>query len=118
MEEGVMVLLGTGSYLATNDPAVTQGQTVYGLWDNGPSITDGRLSLQVQEVVSGTVQADSVVSLSGGASVTKTRTYGTTTANTVNWNTQKGWYLNLPKQEGGSLTARRLSEKTSSLLRA
>lgn len=99
-EGGVLVVFGTGSYLGTGDPATTQVQTMYGIWDkmNGsPVSSDNHNNLQQQEVFTTTIQATSTVSLSSGTSTTETYSYRTVSSNAVNWNTKYGWYLNLPE---------------------
>jgi len=78
---GVMVFFGTGQYLTTTDPANTQVQTFYGIWDNGTSGTVARTALQAQTIMA------------------ETNEYGfdvrQTSANTIDWATQRGWYMNL-----------------------
>lgn len=78
---GVMVLFGTGQYLTTTDPANKQVQTFYGIWDNGTPGTVTRSTLQAQTIMA------------------ETNEYGydvrQTSANMINWATQRGWYMNL-----------------------
>ena len=88
---GYMVLFGTGQYL-TNSPAGgdlsdTRGQSYYGIRDFGVVIsTTDRSELQAQEIVDqGTLL---------GADVR------TTTRNTVDWASKKGWYLDLLPPSG------------------
>lgn len=71
---GNMVLFGTGKYLELTDNTSTATQTIYGIRDIG-SGTVSATALQLQ-------------TLAGS-----TRTVSTTS---VDWTTQKGWYLDLP----------------------
>jgi len=103
---GVLVIFGTGSYIATSDPATSQVQTIYGIWDkldgNTVDSTD-RNNLQAQTVNTSTVTASSTVSLSGGTTTTETYSYRTVSSNPVNWvatgslSAMNGWYMNLPE---------------------
>lgn len=77
---GVMVYFGTGSYFSTTDTASRATQTVYGLWDRAAPIA-GRKDLQAQTIIGGTSAFGQKV--------------GLVSANAVDWNTQKGWYLDL-----------------------
>ena len=82
-----LVFVGTGQYLGNSDvPGVgenihaTQRQSYYGLVDNltsTPLISPLRTSLQQQ-------------------TLTTTGLFRTASSNTVNYGTQKGWYIDLP----------------------
>ena len=80
---GVMVYFGTGKYFETTDNNVTgaQTQTFYGIWDNNSTVVKSDLQNQ-------TITAEVTA---GGFSLRAT------TKNTVNYPTQKGWYLDLIK---------------------
>ncbi|MDP1927131.1 MAG: PilC/PilY family type IV pilus protein [Thiobacillus sp.] len=78
---GQLVLFGTGKYLETVDTTSTLGQTIYGIWDTGATVTAGQLVSQV-------------------VTPATTTTPMTSTQHTVPYSTTgtiiKGWYLNLP----------------------
>jgi type IV pilus assembly protein PilY1 len=79
---GVMVYFGTGKYFEMIDNNVTgaQTQTFYGIWDNGAAVAKSDLQAQtITQVVT-----------SGGNSLR------VSSNNTVNYPTQKGWYIDLP----------------------
>jgi type IV pilus assembly protein PilY1 len=76
-----MVLFGTGQYIQTSDVASTAVQSLYGVRDFG-AVVAGRASLQAQLVTD--------TEVAGG------QTYRAVSNNTVNYPTQKGWYLDLP----------------------
>lgn len=86
---GVMLYFGTGRYLSGTDPNDTEVQSFYAVWDNGSgSVT--RSQLQEQTIVS------------------ETSAFGfdlrETSSNTVDWNTKRGWYMDLvvpPKTSSG-----------------
>lgn len=95
-EGGLLVVFGTGSYLDTNDPSTTQVQTIYGIWDNNATVSStNRTNLQQQSINTNTVTASSSVTI-GGTAVSTDHDYRTVSANTLDWATKKGWYMNLP----------------------
>jgi type IV pilus assembly protein PilY1 len=98
-------MFGTGMYLQLSDQTSTQRQTFYGIWDweslsyvdssRNPSAaplsssvtTRNNTLLQQQTILgTGTLNGDS---------------FRVTSMNTVNWNTQRGWYVDLPTQTTG-----------------
>ena len=83
---GYLVYFGTGKYLETGDNGTTgtQTQTFYGIWDNDAEVS-GRSVLQAQTLQGGFTES--------GAE------YRVVSRNSVNWNTQKGWYLDLASAE-------------------
>lgn len=97
---GSMVLFGTGRLIDTADPDSTATQSYYGVWDTTAidsysdstqkptwaSLTNQRTKLQVQTI--GSVNSSGFISMS---------------SNTVDWSTQRGWYmdLTLPAAGGG-----------------
>ena len=83
---GVVVLFGTGRFFADNDKGDTTPQTFYGIWDNGTRVTTtDRSELQVQTI--------SLTTINIGGVPTAVRDI---TANTVDWNSKRGWYVDLP----------------------
>lgn len=83
---GLLVIFGTGRYIAANDPTTTQVQSIYGIRDklDGSTVTAGRTALQQQQLLTATVTSEGIV-------------YKTITANTVNWAGKNGWYVDLPE---------------------
>lgn len=80
---GVLVYFGTGRYLTTDDLANDDQQAFYAIWDKANTTgTVNRNQLQGYSILVETT-------VSG-------RQVRTTSAGTVNWTTQRGWYLNLP----------------------
>lgn len=81
---GLSVFFGTGTYFKEGDHSSTAGQQVqslYSIWDNGERITGDREdALQEQLITSQDATSPSV---------------RRTTTNTVNYLTQRGWYLDL-----------------------
>ena len=84
---GTMVTFGTGKLFETDDPATTDIQSIYGIWDKTgiygvtPSRVSGLSSL-VQQTQ--TTIATGLTLLSN---------------NTVDYTTKRGWYINLPAGE-------------------
>jgi type IV pilus assembly protein PilY1 len=85
---GYLVTIGTGKYLAATDKAVTQVQSLYGIWDSSTSTTTaakvtGRSALQVQTLTD-QLDANGVL-------------LGRTLTNTpVDWSAKFGWYVDFP----------------------
>jgi len=88
-EGGFMVNFGTGKYLEVNDidpnKVPYKTQTLYGVWDkdDGSTTITGRTELVEQTVLS------TLTTASG-------QKFRITSQNPVNFNSQKGWYLDLP----------------------
>ena len=84
---GVMVLFGTGSYFADEDRTSTQLQTMYGIWDkleaDPETITRDQLTQQ-------TIEQETTVTANGSSLNIRI-----VSNNTVDYTTQRGWYLNL-----------------------
>ena len=86
---GLLVYFGTGQYLQSADVLSTKVQTFYGIWDKGVSIlTTDRSELQPQTISASTTEF--------GEELRET------SANTVDWGTKFGWYMDLdqPAQVG------------------
>lgn len=86
---GIMVLFGTGKYLETADKTTSSQQTFYGIWDNGANVPTSptRSNLQAQLLINDSISADGAI-------------YSTSTRNAVDWDTKKGWYLDLTTSGG------------------
>lgn len=78
---GALVLFGTGSYLTTSDLNNTDTQSFYAVWDNNSVGTVTRSQLQQQSI--------QLETASSGWAVRQT------TANTVDWASKRGWYMDL-----------------------
>ncbi|MGZ9711223.1 pilus assembly protein [Glaciimonas sp. GNP009] len=76
---GRMIMFGTGKLFEISDPADTQVQAVYALWEKPDGVTtiDGAYQLQQQ----------TLSRIEGGRTISK---------NAINWRNQRGWYVELP----------------------
>jgi type IV pilus assembly protein PilY1 len=85
---GVLIYFGTGSYLTTDDLTDDQTQTFYAVWDK-PEVngTVTRSQLQVQTLVTETTFEGHEVR--------------TTSKNPVDWDSKRGWYLDLKESTNG-----------------
>lgn len=87
-KQGVMVYFGTGKYFEDADVDLSnpQTQTLYGIWDNNATVTRSALQEQniTHELIAGTLNAR------------------VTSNNSVNYPTQRGWYLDLLKPSATS----------------
>ena len=81
---GYMVLFGTGSYLTATDPATTQVQSLYGVWDDLGTGTVIKANLNAQTIATPSTLA--------GTRTTSAVTAGSAWFDTA---TKKGWYLDL-----------------------
>ena len=89
-EGGYMIYFGTGKFFSSDDnqiPANPMVQTFYGIWDRTTSpvgpITGGRSALQEQEIIFEGRPENSAFNVR------------VTTAHQIDWNSQRGWYLDL-----------------------
>jgi type IV pilus assembly protein PilY1 len=106
-----IIYVGTGSYLTTADPANTQQQTIYAIEDqllpsqqtivsprsatnaSGAVLFEPRYFAQDTMTLSdGTTQTGRVLCLTAGCSSSSS----SVPATLVNWQTQLGWYIDLP----------------------
>lgn len=78
---GLIVLFGTGRYIEAADVSATATQSLYGIRDNGSAVAN-RTTLVQQTVID--------TEASNGLQ------YRAVSANTVNWASKDGWYLDLP----------------------
>lgn len=78
---GAMILFGTGQYLSTSDINNRKVQSFYAVWDNNTPTTVTRSQLRQQTILAEVT--------SGGAS------WRRTSSNALDWNTHRGWYLDL-----------------------
>ncbi len=78
----VLVYIGTGRYLAQADLTDSATQSIYAIWDNpADTSTIAKGSLLQQSI---TEESTNLVS-----------SWRTTSTNSINWSTHRGWYLNL-----------------------
>jgi type IV pilus assembly protein PilY1 len=101
---GTLVIFGTGRYFASADKTTTDLQTLYGIWDKQTAAQTAaatpvlsRASLQQQTISS------QVSNATFGSATSDIRLVS---ANTVNWNSKFGWYLNF--SIGGTLLGERM----------
>jgi type IV pilus assembly protein PilY1 len=78
---GFMVYFGTGKYLEAGDVSSTPGNAMYGIWDKGVAVVG--TSTLVQQTLTG------INDINGNS-------YRTASSNSINWQTQNGWYANFP----------------------
>ena len=76
---GFMVFFGTGKYLEPSDVGTAPGNTMYGIWDKGATVT-GNLVQQTYTTLP---------DMNGAG-------YRTASSNPIDWATQNGWYANFP----------------------
>jgi type IV pilus assembly protein PilY1 len=97
---GTMLLFGTGRYYASADPTDTTVQSLYGVLDplttTDPAIT--RSSLVAQTITGQTT--GTVTRTDGSNTYSFSWTARSTSANTVDYTTKKGWYMDLTQSSG------------------
>lgn len=91
-EPNVLVMFGTGQYLASGDSSDTSMQTFYAVWDDddGNNAVGSKLRANLQEQ---TIEVQTTVS---GKNIR------VMSDNTVDWSTKDGWYLDLAYDSDGS----------------
>jgi type IV pilus assembly protein PilY1 len=94
---GYIVTFGTGKLFDSTDQTSTSVQTVYGIWDNteftlgtAANGIDGR-SLLVETSVVQVTSTTSGTSTQGSFN----NLYDTTQTRNIDWDTDRGWYMNL-----------------------
>ena len=75
---GVIVIFGTGQYVATGDAATTGVQSLYGVRDDGSNSSGTRSNLVQQTITTTTISSAS--------------TTATCRSTRVDWSTKRGWY--------------------------
>lgn len=89
---GVMIYFGTGKYIETGDNTATgqPTQTFYAIWDQpDKNVTVARSDLLQQQIL-----LEVTTTVTAGSS-SYTYTTRQTTADPIDWSTQKGWYMDL-----------------------
>jgi type IV pilus assembly protein PilY1 len=90
---GYLIYFGTGKYFETEDNVVGNSpsiQSFYGIWDDGTAITEtDRSKLLQQQII-----------YEGKLSAASSNQYRITSANTINWTSQQGWYMDLVPPSG------------------
>lgn len=85
---GAMVIFGTGKYLENSDTtAPFKVQSLYGIWDKAANSTVADRTSLVAQTVDGTTSV-----VIGNV----TNSYRLTSANTIDWTTKRGWYMDFP----------------------
>ncbi|WP_454752281.1 pilus assembly protein [Cupriavidus necator] len=84
--KGFLLTFGTGRFYDAADTAATGYNSVYGVWDNNVSSAT-RGNLRAQALATGSMMVD-------GAA----RTVFTLSSNTIDYTTQRGWYIDLLAQ--------------------
>ncbi|MFZ6870441.1 pilus assembly protein [Undibacterium sp. Di27W] len=90
---GMMVLFGTGKIYETDDPLNTKVQSLYGVWDN----------TGVQSVTSSAITTSQSALQKQTLSWSGTSFYAVDNQK-VDWNTKRGWYMDLNLSIGERLT--------------
>ncbi|NWG85937.1 MAG: pilus assembly protein PilC, partial [Hydrogenophilaceae bacterium] len=94
-KSGVMIYFGTGRFFATNDNTNLEEQSLYGVLDSGSRITTtDRSELQQQSIL---YEGTDTGTTGRTATSAQIRVLSNTT---VDWNTKKGWYLDLVPPSG------------------
>lgn len=100
---GALVYFGTGRYLEAADPLVSQVESFYAIWDTGsPVSTTDRSELQEQAIIDESNQTftlDDKGTVSTSDDVTETFATRETTANSVDWGSRRGWYMDMVVQD-------------------
>jgi type IV pilus assembly protein PilY1 len=102
---GVLVYFGTGSYLTTTDVSDTTVQSFYAIWDKPLATTTVARSSLVQQTIIEQVASGTIKTIAGctddpaipGNECVVTFNYTTrgTSANTVDYTSKLGWYMDL-----------------------
>jgi len=89
----IMVAFGSGQLLVKNDLVATNNEYFYGVWDRGEAnLTATNLVAQVSSTTSVQALVDPL-NPDAGTTTVEARTL---TRSNVDYNTSRGWYINLP----------------------
>jgi type IV pilus assembly protein PilY1 len=95
---GALIFFGTGRYLTVTDPANNEIQSFYGIWDQvGATTTVTRTDLKKQTIDTETREFGFDLRLSSNGS--------------VDWGTQRGWYIDLLKPPSATRQGERVISK-------
>ncbi|MFK3799915.1 pilus assembly protein [Pseudomonas sp. NPDC088444] len=90
---GTLVIFGTGRYFTSADKTTTDLQTLYGIWDKQ---TAAQTAATTPVLARSSLQQQTITSQVNNASFgTASSDIRLVSANTVDWTTKSGWYLNL-----------------------
>ena len=97
--EGQIVLFGTGKYLEQGDNIALDGgvQSFYAIWDRGTAANSPTDRSQLQEQ---SIQVEQNFPFTDPNGVVKTYPLRVTSNSAVDWNSVKGWYLDLVSPNG------------------
>ncbi|MDO9196204.1 pilus assembly protein [Rhodoferax sp.] len=91
---GKIIVFGTGKLFTTSDGTNTDTQTIYGVWDK-PADT-------MLHPLSRSLLASRALSSQSGTDAASTMTFYNLAGTSVDWSTQRGWYIDLsPTITGG-----------------
>lgn len=99
-EGGNVIVFGTGKFMDTSDPSTTSVQTAYGVWDNAKlqesggsfSWVDGTSTGRAELAYRGFVFQELINSVE----------WRVVSGDTIDWSTQRGWYLDLLPPTGNA----------------
>lgn len=102
---GILVYFGTGQYIETGDntPVGQVTQTFYSIWDKPEFTAFIRSALLQQQIIKETAIDDFE--------------FRVTSDNPINWQTHRGWYMDLFNTEGGNTSNFGERQVTNSVLR-
>lgn len=104
---GLIVYFGTGQFLGTGDITNTDVQSFYAVWDDSPNSAYTRSNL-VQQKITDASATICVTQPAPNPCVNTTETVRTVTGNTIDWSTNKGFYLDLGSAVNASDTGERV----------
>jgi type IV pilus assembly protein PilY1 len=99
-EAGYIVILATGSWMTTGDATSTGIQSIYGVWDDMLLGTASTPDIELIQANKYLVEQE----FTNQVSIEHGFTVRTLSDNTVNWNTKKGWHIDLDVPPAGSAT--------------
>lgn len=94
---GAMVIFGTGALLDADDKLNTSMQTIYGIWDKTPIGLPITPTYQAVDKASNLLKQTIDTVATTGSGISADKTFFKVSSNAIDWNTQRGWYLDLSK---------------------
>ncbi len=92
----LLVMFGTGQFLGTPDLTTTYTESFYGVLDTtAPGATPPNMSISLNKLQQQTI-TDATYTYTNSQGQTVSFPVRTITSNTINWQSQDGWYMDLP----------------------
>jgi len=109
INRGYMVYFGTGKHLEQDDITSTTTETFYGIWDNHPTALSAPILGPVRSQHILTQEITAQTDTNGNACTGGSNCFRKTTRNPIDWNTHRGWGIDLVAPSGDTSGERQIT---------